>query len=394
MSLSFRFFATAALGAACPFALSASLFGCSSDVVNDTSSSDEGALVTANFNFDVDSDKERAGEVEIGNAYWASRLADYGYQFDTADQVQVGLAPLGINIQEVVPFHAGDHLDLSKSKATTGTDGFYLRTDKAGFLVFRGTQENQISDVIVDIRVGLERPGPIVNEAGNGNVHSGFYNGLHAVWDYGLHDELKKQHGDGKLPLYVIGHSLGGALSTVATHHLLFDGCLTSLLRAVDLRSTCTSTFIPVKAVYTFGSPRVGDEKFATTLHDRIAATGTKMFRFVNEDDNISMLPQYSGIMLGIMSSYRHVGVAGAERDRAVFLDYEGAMYPDPDSRCSANSNLVQCDITMEQLAINSHNGKPPWLGEHSRSIYIEKLRALYTGTIPRLAPLREAAVK
>lgn len=55
-------------------------------------------------------------------------------------------------------------------------------------------------------------------------------------------------------PLYVIGHSLGGAMATIA---------------AVDLR---VKLRLPDVRLYTFGSPRVGNEIFSRFVRKHVKA--------------------------------------------------------------------------------------------------------------------------
>jgi hypothetical protein len=361
------------------------LGGCSSDASSDDDGA-EGALTSEpkGFTFTVNSPKERAGEVDLGNAYAAAWLSKMSYDYGDDDSIRKALTDRGIAVQEVMAFHAGWNGKPLEAALVTGTDGFYFRTKEAGFLVFRGSEEKAISDAIADIRFFQIDAGPNANRAGKGEIHAGFYHGLEAVWNP-LRDILKDRHQNSKLPLYIMGHSLGGGLGIVALHHLLFDRCLTSLLSHIDVISACAREYIPVTALYTFGAPRTGDEDFATELAKRVGETGTKVFRFVNEGDQVSTLPRYNPI--AVVEPYRHIGAKGDERQFAIWLDQAGKLQTKPTSHCSTEKDLVQCDVTIEQLATQ---GRPPWKGEHSRMIYVEKLRALLTNTPPQLEKLRQ----
>ena len=68
-------------------------------------------------------------------------------------------------------------------------------------------------------------------------------------------------------PLYVTGHSLGGAVATVAAKKLAHPG--------------------GIAACYSFGAPRVGDD-------DWIAEIRTPIYRLVNSADCVTMLPPSS----------------------------------------------------------------------------------------------------
>ena len=76
------------------------------------------------------------------------------------------------------------------------------------------------------------------------------------------------------MPLWITGHSLGGAMATLASVRLASEG-------------------YKVRAVYTYGSPRVGDRFFRDSY--RLAN-----YRFVNDNDLVPHLP--------FRWCYKHVG--------------------------------------------------------------------------------------
>lgn len=148
--------------------------------------------------------------------------------------------------------------------AATDTQGFVAvrRTDNdPGMVVvsFRGTQ--QVRDWMTNLRahkvaVGSDQP---QSSKTLGYVHKGFNQAFKAV-EPGIHDCLR---GFEDYPLYFTGHSLGGALATLATWH------------------TAGSR---LAACYTFGAPRVGD----SGLLDRFR---TPIYRIVNGADPVPMVP-------------------------------------------------------------------------------------------------------
>lgn len=77
-----------------------------------------------------------------------------------------------------------------------------------------------------------------------GEVHAGFKGQLDQVWD----DVQLYLGGLQNRRLYVTGHSLGGAMATICASRL-------------------AATFnINVVALYTYGSPRVGDQTFVDNM--------------------------------------------------------------------------------------------------------------------------------
>lgn len=114
-------------------------------------------------------------------------------------------------------------------------------------LVFRGTAD--LRDWLTNLRVA---PG---EWPGGGRVHQGFARASAKVWQAicsALHEV--------SLPTFATGHSLGGALATLAASQHRFQ------------------------ATYTFGAPRVGDDRFWQTLQG-------PLHRVVHDKDVVPTLP-------------------------------------------------------------------------------------------------------
>jgi Lipase (class 3) len=95
-------------------------------------------------------------------------------------------------------------------------------------------------------------------------------------------------------PLYITGHSLGGALAMLFAYRW-------------------SNPTIPIAGIYTFGQPRVGDAKFRRRYD---VLLGARTFRVVNEED---IVPRVPGLLLG----YRHAG-------QEVFFSVECGIPPEP----------------------------------------------------------------
>jgi triacylglycerol lipase len=127
-------------------------------------------------------------------------------------------------------------------------------------LVFRGTQRSY-KDARTDLDCGI-----LLSSRGGIGVHRGFGAALDSVWD-GIERELSCL----TCPIFYTGHSLGGALAVLAASH-----------RAPQ-------------AVYTFASPRIGNDAFVASLVD------VPVHRVVDDQDAVTLLPPK---LLG----FRHVG--------------------------------------------------------------------------------------
>lgn len=156
-----------------------------------------------------------------------------------------------------------------------GTQGFLAGNDRMLLIAFRGTEPQQLQDILTDINIALTS-GPV------GQVHTGFARALEQVWA-DLQDQFDGLY-QGQL-VWLTGHSLGAALATLATARLVFH----------------PGDQVRVQGLYTYGSPRVGDDIFAQAF-DRTCRGFT--FRFRNHNDVVTRVP-----LPGISHlRYRHVG--------------------------------------------------------------------------------------
>ena len=150
---------------------------------------------------------------------------------------------------------------------------------------FRGTDE--IGD-------WLDNVNALAVDHGLGKVHRGFQAALDDVW-HAMRSKIRKmQPADGaRLPIWITGHSLGGAMATLAAAQLVVEDA-------------------PFYGCYTFGSPRVADREFARNFS---IEAGRRTFRFQNNNDIVTRVP--ARIM-----GYSHVG-------QFVYIDVEKQLSRD-----------------------------------------------------------------
>jgi triacylglycerol lipase len=153
--------------------------------------------------------------------------------------------------------------------------GFVAFTGKAALLAFRGTQS--VGNCLTDVETMLASRAPYP-----GHVHAGFADAIEHVWP-----EVRRLLGSRcrAMPLWITGHSLGGAMATLAS------------LRLARERYA-------VRAVYTYGSPRVGDRQFRDSYH-------LPNYRVVCGNDLVPHLP--------FRWCFKHVG-------HLKLLDHEGHL--------------------------------------------------------------------
>ena len=147
-------------------------------------------------------------------------------------------------------------LELSATFDRDGTQAILVSAESFIALAFRGTEAMSIRDIKSDVRANKR-----ACESG-GKMHSGFHDAFENVRS--MVEEAINDPAHADKPLYVTGHSLGGAVATVAAKKLAHPG--------------------GIAACYTFGAPRVGDD-------DWIAEIRTPIYRLVNSADCVTMLP-------------------------------------------------------------------------------------------------------
>lgn len=175
---------------------------------------------------------------------------------------------------------------------STDTHGFIVGDADKIILAFAGTQQEKIADWMTDANLL-----PVIFQADGqrlGWVHQGFWTALDSVWET-IWERLRALR-DQEQSLWITGHSLGGALATLAAAKLVF-----------------AKEGLPVAGVYTFGQPRVGNGVFAQALE---TAIGHRVFRVVNHQDIVPRVPPRS---LG----YRHL-------KNVHYFDAKGGFHQNP----------------------------------------------------------------
>ena len=169
-----------------------------------------------------------------------------------------GFASLVYSDRDVIEKHLKEHgvVDWAWFDVE-GTQAFAFKKHKANeiFIVFRGTEPNQMKDILADVKA-WRKPA-----REKGLVHFGFAQALDKVYDKIVHWIDEQKLDDAKI--ICTGHSLGAALATICA----------SRLDAHEL--------------YTFGSPRVGNRAFVKEMkNDNITH-----YRFVNNNDIVTSVP-------------------------------------------------------------------------------------------------------
>lgn len=189
------------------------------------------------------------------------------------------------------------------------TQAYVAANDDHIVVAFRGTEAPTslegvkdwlLTDAVDLLIVPEGRLGTDLAAAGVGaRFHQGFVNAIAAIWDP-VYKAVDQEMKAAERPLWVTGHSLGGALALLAAWLFL-------------------RRMVPVHQIYTFGGPMIGND-LALTAFDREFAG--KIFRYVNVPDPVPKLPTVSLVA----NQYAHcqteitLGVVGATGAAADFF--------------------------------------------------------------------------
>jgi endonuclease G len=153
-----------------------------------------------------------------------------------------------------------------------------------------------------------------------GAVHEGFYNGFADVKEI-IEQELNRRSLG---QIWLTGHSLGGALATVA---------------AAEWNR------YPISGVYTFGQPAVGKgRKFSTFFSTNYR---NNFFRFVNDDDIVTRIPP----------TYQHIG-------ELYHFDAPGGLKTRTEAMSGTAANDVKPNMMSEKEFDNFQSSLTRWVGQ------------------------------
>ncbi len=266
----------------------------------------------------------------LSNAWWLAELCRLAYTPDEKEAPRKrneNKPDRSVILSERTPFEelvsvhkTGNHASVYRLSLESGAP--------ATVLCFRGT-----ANVRQWIANSLFRPHRwqrfrMPNEPEDASVHSGFYVLFKRMWPLILPtlEQLPR-------PWVFTGHSLGGALATIA------------------------SSVAEPEWLITFGSPKVGNTPFGRLLDEKVRHT-----RIVNRHDIVPLLPAADEHLKA--DQFRHCG-------NYWWINHEGELENDSqDARTAADT----VPFTKSYLA--SDLTRPPeWFTDHSMGQYCRKLR-------------------
>ena len=233
---------------------------------------------------------------QIGAARWMARLAGVVYTRFPGDT-----KPDAAAIQQTLLAGGGVGRGVSDVYAYDKNSAQSIVVSHQNHIsaVFRGTDEKE--DWVDNLNINMD-------EALFGHFHSGFLQSFRDVWygkdgedgEDGMNAKIKELQEKKKRPVWLTGHSLGGAMATVAAASFIDEDR-------------------PFYGVYTFGQPRCVDRK---TCHIFNMEAKDRYYRFQNNNDIVSRVPPRNPV-LPASYGYRHVG-------QCVYISEEGKLHSSP----------------------------------------------------------------
>ena len=248
----------------------------------------------------------------------------------------------------------GIKMELKETFNINDTQAILVLDTENDFLVlaFRGTEKTSVKDIKTDFEAKL------TNDGTSGKIHMGFkeaFELVHRKIEIILSgDEYKDK------PLFITGHSLGGALATIAAKRLKHPK--------------------GVAGCYTFGSPRVADAEWISSIK-------VPLYRIVNAFDGVTVIPPSSNFffLLGFILKVRPVNLIPGTKwigtwligNYGKYLHAGDMRYLTSCSRGKYNDVKLLYAVSFFFRMRGFFQSHRPWrkfLSDHSIEIYRKKL--------------------
>lgn len=212
---------------------------------------------------------------------------------------------------------------------TPDAQAIWMETPEMVIIAIRGTEMNNIIDWTTDFTTAFQlnhRYLPFWKR----NVHKGFEKSLE-VMSHWLHTEINNLFRDHKnasdIPIFVTGHSMGGALAVLVMTDLMERN-----------QKVSPDTRLNLKAVYTFGAPRLGNKSFAEYFQKLHQQSEVGFYRIVNKKDVITKAPCFDYTHFGSTVQFNYPeNRALTPEDLQVLVNPTGNAY----NYCAYGSQLI-----------------------------------------------------
>jgi predicted lipase len=221
--------------------------------------------------------------LDSGNAYWMARLASVAYIKKDDPEGSPDEGKILANLKQEDP-----RFSSVKGFSKNSSQAILVEHEDFFTMAFRGTDElvdwlDNFNLIVTPVLLLVE------GEKLDGYFHKGFWKATEDIWEpllakyqqFQLEDRDKQKELKQKKvrPLFITGHSLGGAMATIAATKLIHQD-------------------LPFISTYTFGQPRTMTHNTARIINGKAE---NRFFRFQNNNDMVTRAPARA-------AGYSHVG--------------------------------------------------------------------------------------
>ncbi len=226
------------------------------------------------------------------------------------------------------------HMD---NNFTPDVQAVWIESSEMVILAIRGTEVDNIVDWTTDFATSFQLNHKFL-PFWKRNVHKGYEQSFEVMSPW-LQNEVnalfKRYPHAAQIPIFVTGHSMGGALATLV---------MTSFLERNQKVSPDTK--LNLKAVYTFGAPRIGNLTYAKYFEDLNRNEQVGFYRIVNQKDPVPRAPcidyAHFGTNVQINSSQTLVGTSSL---------HNVTVNPNPDdyNYCAYGTSLLDNLVNIKK---------------------------------------------
>lgn len=257
--------------------------------------------------------------LDQGNAYWMARISKEVYKKTNENDD----SPAEDEILRSLSADNPGFLSV-KGKSKSSAQAALIEHKDYLCMAFRGTDE--VLDWLDNMNVLRE-------EVLFGEFHKGFWKSVEDVWS-AMNSRCRALLREKKRPVFFTGHSLGGAMATIAA----------AIYIDQDL---------PFTSVYTFGQPRAMNRPTARIYN---LEAKSRHHRFVNNEDIVTRVPTR-------LAGHSHVG-------NCIYIDNDGIMHKELGFW---NRFLDTVQGAAESMV---EKGLPSLISDHNVECYLSAIEA------------------
>jgi hypothetical protein len=204
------------------------------------------------------------------------RIEHYSKAYEQKKNVDLGLDFLDPHFEERCEIY------LTREDFVPDVQAIWMESSELVIIAFRGTEQDNIVDWTTDFATSFQLNHKYL-PFWKRHVHKGYEQSLEIMsnWIQKEVNQLFKRYPHAsRIPIFMTGHSMGGALATLV---------MTSLLERNQ--KTSADTQLNLKAIYTFGAPRIGNLNFAQYFVKLNESPKVGVYRLVNKKDIVTKAP-------------------------------------------------------------------------------------------------------